>query len=236
MVQNLINSAFETVRSVDEGVMLLDVFGHFSAREAIKRTIDKKTVEVFYLFSDQLNAVKRELSSKKNNIMEDHPRFAGQAFWARILRRRVDRPYKVLESTQHMLQIGSGKETKAAYEQLVAALDEFVRKTFNDWAIMVDRQSFKRLECPLMVRSQVQRNLLDINFDHYLLKLFAEINYWEILMFEIPHYAADVYQRREELRNLREHVMLVVRDYNRVITELKEDEIGLFKERIKGAV
>ena len=164
---------------------------------------------------------------KKNNIMEDHPRFAGQAFWARILRRRVDRPYKVLESTKHMLTIGSGKETKAAYEQLVAALDEFVRKTFNDWAIMVDRQSFKRLECPLMVRSQVQRNLLDINFDHYLLKLFAEINYWEILMFEIPHYAADVYQRREELRNLREHVMLVVRDYNRVITELKEDEIGI---------
>ena len=64
MVQNLINSAFETVRSVDEGVMLLDVFGHFSSREAIKRTIDKKTVEVFYIFSDQLNAVKRELSSK----------------------------------------------------------------------------------------------------------------------------------------------------------------------------
>ena len=100
-----------------------------------------------------------------------------------------------------------------------------------------------------MVRSEVQRQLLDINFDPYLLKLFAEIDYWEILMFEIPHYAADVYQRlifqmtffwnkfkklrREELRNLREHVMLVVRDYNRIITELSPEEIGLFKERIK---
>ena len=40
-------------------------------------------------------------------------------------------------------------------------------------------------------------------------------------------------KRREELRNLREHVMLVVRDYNRIITELNQDEIGLFKERIK---
>ena len=84
-----------------------------------------------------------------------------------------------------------------------------------------------------MVRSEIQRQLLDINFDPYLLKLFTEINYWEILMFEIPHYAADVYQRREELRNLREHVMLVVRDYNRIITELNQNEIGLFKERIK---
>ena len=56
-------------------------------------------------------------------------------------------------------------------------------------------------------------------------KLFSEISYWEMLMFEIPHYAADVYQRREELRNLREHVMLVVRDYNRVITELNEEPL-----------
>ena len=35
-------------------------------------------------------------------------------------------------------------------------------------------------------------------------------------MFEIPHYAADVYTKREDLRNLREHVLLVVRDYNRL--------------------
>jgi len=45
--------------------------------------------------------------------------------------------------------------------------------------------------------------------------MFQEIHYWERLMFEIPHYAADVYTKREDLRNLREHVLLVVRDYNR---------------------
>ena len=158
---------------------------------------------------------------------------AGQAFWARLLRRRIDRSYEVLKAATHMVKTGSGEETKSAYTQLASALDEFIRKTFNEWAITVDRDSYKKLECPLMIRSEVQRQLLDINFDSYLLKLFAEINYWEILMFEIPHYAADVYQRREELRNLREHVMLVVRDYNRIITELNQDEIGLFKERIK---
>ena len=36
-------------------------------------------------------------------------------------------------------------------------------------------------------------------------------------MFEIPHYAAEVYIKREDLRNLREHVLLVVRDYNRFV-------------------
>jgi len=46
MTQNLITSAFETVSTVVEGVMLLDVFQHLSARESIKRTVDKKTVDV----------------------------------------------------------------------------------------------------------------------------------------------------------------------------------------------
>ena len=30
-------------------------------------------------------------------------------------------------------------------------------------------------------------------------------------MFEIPHFVNEVYAKREELRNLREHVLLVVR-------------------------
>jgi dynein heavy chain len=39
--------------------------------------------------------------------------------------------------------------------------------------------------------------------------MFQEIHYWERLMFEIPHYATDVYNKREDLRGLREHVLLV---------------------------
>ena len=45
--------------------------------------------------------------------------------------------------------------------------------------------------------------------------MFNEIQYWERLLFEIPHYVSDVYQRREDLRAMRESVLLVVRDYNR---------------------
>ena len=58
------------------------------------------------------------------------------------------------------------------------------------------------------------KNKLSI-FSRELLKMFQEIHYWERLMFETPHYAIDVYNKREDLRGLREHVLLVVRDYNR---------------------
>ena len=61
------------------------------------RTIDKKTVDVCYVFGDELNAVKKELSSKRQNLLYDQPLLAGQAFWARLLRRRIDRSYGILK-------------------------------------------------------------------------------------------------------------------------------------------
>lgn len=57
--------------------------------------------------------------------------------------------------------------------------------------------------------------VIPINLYRNLLKLLNEINYWEQLMFETPHYVADLYQKKEDLRVLRENVLLVVRDYNR---------------------
>lgn len=47
--------------------------------------------------------------------------------------------------------------------------------------------------------------------------MFNEIHYWDRLLFEIPHYVTEVYQRREELHNLRENVLLVAGDYNRSV-------------------
>lgn len=54
--------------------------------------------------------------------------------------------------------------------------------------------------------------------------MFQEIVYWERLLFEIPHYATDTYGKCEELRILREQVLLVVRDYNRIISALSLEE------------
>ena len=47
-------------------------------------------------------------------------------------------------------------------------------------------------------------------------KIFQEVYYWERLNIDIPHYVRMVYNRKEELRSLKEHVLLVVRDYNRL--------------------
>lgn len=72
-----------------------------------------------------------------------------------------------------------------------------------------------------------------MNFNRTLLKLFGEMSHWERLRFEMPHYAMEVYTKCEQLRVLRENIMLVVRDYNHIITSLQPKERALFRERIK---
>ena len=71
------------------------------------------------------------------------------------------------------------------------------------------------------------------NFSKELLKLFNEMYYWERLRFEVPHYAVEIYRQCENLRVLRENVLLVVRDYNRILSSLDHQERALFKERIR---
>ena len=75
--------------------------------------------------------------------------------------------------------------------------------------------------------------MIEAKFSPVLLKLFAEMWYWERLRLEVPHYATEIYRQSEDQRILRENVLLVVRDYNRIISRLQPNERALFRERIR---
>ena len=63
--------------------------------QAIRRTIDKKTVDVYTMFMEELNAVKKELTQKSVPLPANHPKYAGQAHWARQLKKRIERSMMV---------------------------------------------------------------------------------------------------------------------------------------------
>ncbi|KAM5307672.1 dynein axonemal heavy chain 2 [Glossophaga mutica] len=233
MTQNLITSAFEKVRDVEHGVLLLDTFHRLAAREAIKRTYDKKAVDLYMLFNTELALVNRELNKKWPYLEPYKAQYSGQAHWVRILRRRIDRVMNCLSSAHFLPHIGTGEESVHTYQQMVQAIDELVRKTFQDWTSTLDKDCIRRLDMPLLRVSQEKAGMLDINFDKSLLILFVEIDYWERLLFEIPHYVVNVAERAEDLRILRENLLLVARDYNKIIAMLSPDEQALFKERIR---
>ncbi|XP_005399515.1 PREDICTED: dynein heavy chain 2, axonemal isoform X2 [Chinchilla lanigera] len=233
MTQNLITSAFELVRDVEHGVLLLDTFHRLATREAIKRTYDKKAVDLYMLFNSELALVNRELNKKWPYLEPYMAQYSGQAHWMRILRRRIDRVMDCLSGAHFLPHIGTGEESVHTYQQMLQAIDEMVRKTFQEWTSTLDKDCIRRLDIPLLRISQEKAGMLDVNFDKSLLVLFVEIDYWERLLFEIPHYVVNVAERAEDLRILRENLLLVARDYNRIIGMLSPDEQALFKERIR---
>ncbi len=51
--------------------------------------------------------------------------------------------------------------------------------------------------------------------------------------FSIPYVAHDLCNKKEQLRIMREHVMLVVRAYNDIVRDINADEKRLFLDHIR---
>ncbi|KAL7754402.1 hypothetical protein RI367_000383 [Sorochytrium milnesiophthora] len=233
MLQNVITSAFETATTVEARVELLDVFVQLAKRDAIKRTVERKAADIYHMYLQDLNVVKLEFENNRKTpqIMAAHPVYAGAAMWAKSLLKRVASTMSVIRNAPFLPATPLAEEVKAQFEPLSAALEDYIAKTHNDWVIQIPQDLATRLDGQLMARRS--DGFLEINFDRDLLKLFAEIHYWQKLKLDIPYYVHEVFAKREELRVLRENVMLVVRDYNSILDTLSPTELLLFRERIR---
>ncbi|RKO93650.1 dynein heavy chain and region D6 of dynein motor-domain-containing protein [Blyttiomyces helicus] len=233
MMQNVIMSAFESATTVETSVELLEIFHHLAKREAIKRTVEKKTADVFVLFMQELNIVKIEFEShrKTPEILRSHPDFAGSAYWARSLLRRIQSSMTVLQNAYYLPHTILADEAKALYEPLHATLEEYVGKTHSEWVANVHPSLGEKLDGALMSRRS--GDLLEMKFDKDLVRIFAEITYWQKLKQDIPFHVQEIFSKKEELRCLRQNVLLVVRDYNSIMETLSPEEHWLFRERIR---
>lgn len=97
-----------------------------------------------------------------------------------------------------------------------------------------------RLEKPLLERVEnaaAGKGIGEIicNFDPDLLVLFAEVSHWEKFHgeYSIPYAAHDICNKRENLRVMREHVMLVVLAYNDIVRVISPDEKRLFADLLR---
>ena len=99
-------------------------------------------MDVYQKFNEELNLVKKEFNTKTPNLTPTQPKFAGAAAWARALKRRIDRPMDVINKAFYLPRIGAGEEIRNQYQQLSQALEEFVGKTFQEWALSIDKVGF----------------------------------------------------------------------------------------------
>lgn len=76
-------------------------------------------------------------------------------------------PTQCLSGAHFLPHIGTGEESVHTYQQMVQAIDELVRKTFQDWTATLDKDCIRRLDTPLLRISQEKAGMLDVNFDKY---------------------------------------------------------------------
>ena len=57
--------------------------------------VDRRTVDLFIMFNEELNLVKKEFNRQSPSLTPFQPHYAGMATWARSLKKRIDSPMKV---------------------------------------------------------------------------------------------------------------------------------------------
>ena len=233
MMQNLINSAFEGNIPISRSLETLEIFHHLAKREAIRRTVEKKSAEMWNLLLNDLNFVKNLLENhrKSPELLRTHPDYAGSAYWARSLLKRVQYTMKLFETSYFLPVTSASGEAKALHENLVSSLEEYISKTYREWSEFADLNAAKGLEKPILIMEN--KINFSVNFDKAILKLFPEITYFQKLKFDIPFQLMELYRRRDDLRIIRENVLMLCRDYNEVLERLTPDEQALFRERLR---
>ncbi|KAK3256380.1 hypothetical protein CYMTET_34484, partial [Cymbomonas tetramitiformis] len=235
MMQNVIVLAFETVSSLPARVELLEQFITMAKRESIKRCVEKKTAECYATFLLELNVVKKHFDQMRRHppIHASLPRYSGAAMWAQQLSKRLEKPMTELNEAAHYLpQTAEAAELQTAYTLAQQSIEQFVKNQHLEWFNTIEAGLTKKLENNLILIEDNQGGLLKMNFDKQLLSVFAEVHYWERLHLEIPYVAMEIASQREKYRVLREYVLLVVRDYNKILNALDKEERKLFQDRI----
>jgi dynein heavy chain len=246
MMQNVINGAFDMAPTFTSCVELLQAFHFLAKRDAIQRSVDKKTVDIVALFAKRVNNTKQHFEHLKEHppLQPGEPTFGGAALWAAGLVSDIRREWSSFSNAK---QIWSSNiewkiEVDENFNTFVNIIQEYISSRYYDWMMSlqgVDQAGIQsKLEESLMCRPGKARGdatALESNFDKLILNMFSEVDAWKRFQGEhpIPYIAHDIMGQQENLRILRENVMLVVRDYNEIMEQLDPDEKNLFQEHIK---
>ena len=91
-------------------------------------------------------------------------------------------------------------------------------------------------EKAIMLLKKGKPELLESSFDTQLLKVLIEVQYWfkiqtfGLITFPLP--LTRLLGKKEQLRVLRENVMLIVRDYNNILLLINPREKALFNDHL----
>eukprot|EP00656_Telonema_subtile_P031899 TRINITY_DN3494_c0_g2_i1.p1 TRINITY_DN3494_c0_g2~~TRINITY_DN3494_c0_g2_i1.p1 ORF type:complete len:4527 (-),score=1335.50 TRINITY_DN3494_c0_g2_i1:103-13683(-) len=241
MLTTLISTAFEGVNSVIGGIDLLEAFHHIAKRDAIVRCLDVEMRNIFNLFHTELTDVKKEFDMHRRNpkLNAWQPGASGAVEWAKSIIQRVQEQFQKLDGPYYITSTREFQDAKGEFQRVLTVLEDYIAKLHKDWVTRVEEDEVAgaeagvawHLQCVLMKRIEGGDGLIMGNFDQELHHLFAEVRNFKLSGMDVPA-AAALAADTEKFRCMQENVMLVVREYNSILTRLSHTERMLFRDRI----
>lgn len=237
---NVLSSAFETVRSIEQGVQLLEAFSYLAKRDTIRRTVQVKASQLYEMFLNQLEDIQIQFENQKKNrpIQPHHPQYSGSALWAQSIRYRIQRDKALLDRAYFLPKTEKEQNDldEKFYQVYESTLHKFQDEMYSKWERSIQSfiEEFDQLNIPIMRR--VEGNLVNLNFSPELQYVFTECIYWsKVPGYEPPSKLIEAMGSLEDEDKLRinmENVILVVRDYNEIMLMMTDQQKRLFRERI----
>ena len=75
--------------------------------------------------------------------------------------------FQALDRAHFLPEIGSGKEVLTQYQQLCMALDEYIRKTFHEWTLTIDKVSYYYCQVYFICRFTFVRSEVGSSLDEF---------------------------------------------------------------------
>mmetsp|Transcript_14527 Transcript_14527/g.44830 ORF Transcript_14527/g.44830 Transcript_14527/m.44830 type:complete len:256 (-) Transcript_14527:12622-13389(-) len=99
MYTNVMNTAFEGVKRVSDAVAILEIYYSLAKRDAIKRCVEKKTVDMYLLFIHAIEDIRHDFDENRRAppLRNNEPHWAGSALWAKSLAQTVQDSWSLLQ-------------------------------------------------------------------------------------------------------------------------------------------
>ncbi|XP_046962283.1 dynein axonemal heavy chain 2 [Vanessa cardui] len=230
IIENLVETVFEGVNHVEEAVVALYSLHNYSKRKNLRRIFKRKTAEVWAMFSDEVQAAKKETVSSRGARAGVLPDAAGRAALLRARTHSLRYLKKVMtDASVWLLPCSNSEDVIMHVNRLVGAIDVAIRELWISWTHNLDEKCAAGLNRTLMRKSIENPGLLECNIDVNILDLCKEASHWENLQMDIPLHAYQVYMKSKTVFYVYESVLAVVKGYNKILDSLSEEERLLFK-------
>ncbi|XP_073435796.1 dynein axonemal heavy chain 9 isoform X2 [Dendrobates tinctorius] len=234
--------AFDDTSSLEQTFRLLDMFGGLLDRPIITQDAFDKYPLLIAMFEDELDATKAIYDQHMvevtvqgyPQISKNMPLVSGNLNWVKQMRERLQTPYVNFHQITHpCMESEEGRRMKQKDQEMMALLDQYMEKLYEEWCRTVSEKSQYNLMRPLITRDQGSK-LISVNFDPQLESVLREVKYLQILNMEtIPKEAEDIFSTKESYRQYRANLDLIATWYNKVISTILEVEFPLVEGQLK---